>query len=318
MRKIILDVDTGTDDAVAIMLAHGHPALELVACTTVNGNTAVEHCTDNTLRVLDLIGAADIPVFQGLHRPIVRPDLPIPRAKADVGASLHGNTLPLPETALKAQEQGAVEFLIETYRSTTDEITLVPLAPLSNIAAALALYPKLVDLIPDVVIMGGCHAFGNRTASAEFNIWADPEAAAVVLSAGFRKITLVPLDATYNAALSTAQCEQLAALGTPAALAAADIIRNRIANYDRIQPIGQGGLAPVHDALAVASIVDPTILVTRFLHVEVETTGTATVGRTVIDTTFRGADRSQPANCNVAFAGDADRFAAILLEALKA
>lgn len=316
-RKVILDVDTGTDDAIAIMLAARHPDLELVACTTVNGNTSVDNCTDNTLRVLSLLGATDVPVYEGYDRPIVRSDLPIPRGKGDVGSSLHGNILPIPPATMQIRPQHAVEYLVETYRAATEEITLVPLAPLSNIAAALGVFPGLVDLVPEVVIMGGCHAFGNRTAAAEFNIWADPEAASVVINAGFPKITLVPLDATYNAALSRADCARLAAVGTAEATVAADIIGARIDNYDRIQPIGAGGLAPVHDALAVASVIDPSILETRHLHVAVETQGEHTLGRTVFDTTFRGEQRSLPANCNVAFAGDAQRFAEILISAFR-
>jgi inosine-uridine nucleoside N-ribohydrolase len=183
----------------------------------------VDHCTDKTLRVPSHIGAFDVPVYQGLSRPLVRHDLPIARAEGDVGSTLHGKTLPLPEAKMAAEATSAVEFLIETYRSTTEEITLIPVAPMSNIAAALALYLRLVDLIPEAVIMGGCHAFGNRTASAEFNIWADPEAAAMVLSAGFQKITLVPLDATYSAALSLNDCQRLESAATPASLAAASI-----------------------------------------------------------------------------------------------
>lgn len=315
-RKVILDVDTGTDDAIAIMLAACHPDLDLMGCTVVNGNTSLENCVDNTLRVLSVIEANDVPVYPGLARPIVRSDLPVPRGEGDVGSSLHGKTLPLPPSALKAQDTGAVEYLIETYRAATDPITLVPLAPLSNIAAALRLYPKLVDLVPEVVLMGGAHAFGNRTAAAEFNFWADPEAAAVVFEAGFRRITMVPLDATYDAALSKDDCSRLEAADTPQASVAADIIRKRIESYDGIQPIGNGGLAPVHDALAVASVIDPAILSTRHLHVQIETQGLHTLGRSVIDTTFRGEGRSVAPNCHVAFGGDSGRFADILLEAL--
>jgi inosine-uridine nucleoside N-ribohydrolase len=142
-RKVILDVDTGTDDAVAVMLAALHPAIELVACTTVRGNAEVEYCTDNTLRVLDHIGRGDIPVCEGLSRPLVRPNFPVPRSEEDLAGKIHGRTLGVPPTSRRKADAGAVEFLIETYRAATDEITLVPVAPLSNIAAALALEPRL-------------------------------------------------------------------------------------------------------------------------------------------------------------------------------
>lgn len=310
-RKLILDVDTGTDDAVAVMLAALHADLDLVACTTVNGNVGVDDTTDNTLRVLDFIGRKDVPVHPGLAKPIVRPDFPIPRTTDDRAGKFHGRTLPLPETRRAAAATGAVEFLIETYRDATEEITLVPVAPLSNIAAALALHPKLVDQIPEVVIMGGGHAIGNVTPSAEFNIWADPEAAAVVLSAGFRKLTLVPLDATHRALVSRADCERLRRLGTPAGEAAADLIGYRIGAHDAAQQMPVPGTTPVHDALCVGFLVEPSLLTTSRHHVAVETTGTLTVGRTVIDTHDRGGGAAQ---CDVAFDADAMRFVELLAE----
>ena len=314
-RKLILDVDTGTDDAVAIMLAALHPDLELVACTTVNGNVAVEHGTGNTLRVLDYIGRGEVPVHEGLARPLVRADFPVPRAIDDRAGRIHGRTLEVPATARAKAAAGAVEFLIEAYRAATEEIALVPVAPLSNIAAALALYPRLVDLVPEVVIMGGAHAIGNVTPSAEFNVWADPEAAAVVLGAGFRKLTLVPLDATHRALVSAADCERLRALGTPAGLAAATFIGHRIGVHDRLQPMAVAHTTPVHDALAVAYLIDPSLVTTRRLHVAVETMGALTVGRTVIDTNFRGPGVPQ---CEVAFDADARRFVELLVETFAA
>ena len=178
-RKLILDVDTGTDDAVAIMCAALHPDLDLVACTTVNGNVEVQYCTNNTLRALEFIGRGDVPVYEGLDRPLARADFPVPRAeKFDNG--VHGRELPIPDTSLRKQDGNAVDFLIDIYKNATDEIVLMPVGPLSNIAAALAVYPKLVDRVPEVIIMGGAHHKGNITPSAEFNIWADPEAAAKV------------------------------------------------------------------------------------------------------------------------------------------
>jgi inosine-uridine nucleoside N-ribohydrolase len=310
-RKLILDVDTGTDDAVAVMLAALHPALDLVACTTVNGNVEVVHCTDNTLRVLDHIGRSDIPVYEGLSRPLVRPDFPIPRSERDLAGKIHGRTLPVPPPSRRKADKPAVDFLIETYRNATDEIVLVPVAPLSNIAAALTVFPKLASLVPEVVIMGGGHAVANVTPSAEFNIWADPEAASIVLSAGFAKLTLVPLDATHRALVSRADCARLRALGTPAGKAAADFTEHRIIVHDELQRMPDGGSTPVHDALCVAFLVEPSILTTRRLNVAVETTGSLTIGRTVIDTHFRGDGTPQ---CDVAFDADGHRFVEMLAE----
>jgi inosine-uridine nucleoside N-ribohydrolase len=310
-RKLILDVDTGTDDAVAVMLAALHPALDLVGCTTVNGNVAVQYCTDNTLRVLDHVGRKDIPVYEGLARPLVRPDFPVPRVIDDRAGKFHGRTLPIPPSPRRKADAGAVEFLVETYRAATDEIILVPVAPLTNVAAALTLHPKLVDRVPEIVIMGGGHEIGNVTPSAEFNIWGDPEAAAIVFAAGWRKLTLVPLDATHRALVSYADCERLRALGTPAGTAAADFIGHRIHVYDEFQRMVVAGTTPVHDAVCVGYLVDPAIITTRRHHVAVETTGPLTVGRTVIDTHFRGGGEPQ---CDVAFDADVARFVALLLE----
>ncbi|HWA48839.1 MAG TPA: nucleoside hydrolase [Dongiaceae bacterium] len=314
-KKLILDVDTGTDDAVAIMLAALHPALELVGCTTVNGNAPVQYCTDNTLRVLDHIGRGDIPVHEGAARPLVRPDFPIPRDQDDLAGKIHGKTLPIPATTRRRADASAVEFLIETYRNATDEITLVPVAPLTNIAAAILLDPKVAERVPEIVIMGGGHEIGNVTPAAEFNIWGDPEAAAIVFATKFRKMTLVPLDATHQALVSYADCEKLRALDTPAGRAAADFIGHRIEVHDEIQKMAVAGTTPVHDAVCVGSLVDPSIITTRRLHVAVETTGVLTVGRTVIDTHFRSGQTPQ---CDVAFDADAGKFLALLLQTFAA
>ena len=295
-RKLILDVDTGTDDAVAIMLAALHPDLDLIGCTTANGNHDVERCTDNTLRVLNHIGRRDIPVYEGLRRPLARSEFPGPRFRHDIA----NPDFPLPATNLSKADGGAVEYLIETYRATTEEITLVPVAPLTNIAAALALDPKFVDRVPEVIIMGGGHSLGNETPSAEFNIWCDPEAAAVVFRAGFRKITLVTLDATVQGKLTELECHQLASSGSSAGRAVVDLIGQEV---------------PIHDAVCVASIIDPEVISTRRLNVDVEVSGPLTVGRTVIDT--RRHSDNVP-NCDVAMGMSAARFARIVLETFAA
>jgi inosine-uridine nucleoside N-ribohydrolase len=295
------------------MMAALHPMLELVGVTTVNGNVVVEHCTDNSLRVLDFIGRSDIPVYEGLNRPLVRADFPIPRAiKKSTG--VHGTELDVPPATSRKQNKSAVEFLIETYRAATEEIVLVPTGPLSNIAAAIALDPGFVDRVPEVVLMGGAHHHGNVTPSAEMNIWADPEASASVFAAGFRKLVCVPLDATHQALVSKADCETMAAMGTPAGTAAARFIGRRIGAYDANQPTGEPGAAPVHDALCVAYLVDPSVITTRFLHVAIETQGALTVGRTVVDTNFRGEGKP---NCHFAFAADRRKFVAMMLETLR-
>jgi inosine-uridine nucleoside N-ribohydrolase len=309
-QKLILDVDTGTDDAVALMLAALHPDLELIAATTVNGNVPVDYCTENSLRVFDHIGVP-VPVYEGVDRPIERDDFPVPRGDIQSSNAVHGGYLDIPPSTSSKQSTGAIDFLIETYRAATEEIILVPVGPLSNVATALLKEPRLKDLIPELVIMGGANRYGNVTPRAEFNVWADPEAARVVINSGIPKITLVPLDATHQALVSLDDCAALRALGTPAANAAATFTERRIQGYDTTQPMKRPHAAPVHDALAVASIVDPGVITTHRLHVDVETTGELTVGETVVDTNFRS--RREP-NVDVALDADERRFVAMLLE----
>ena len=308
--KLILDVDTGTDDAVALMLGALHPDLELVAATTVNGNVPVETCTENSLRVFDHIGRA-VPVYEGVAKPIARDDFPVARSDIRSSRAVHGGYLDIPPATSRRQAAGAVEFLIETYRAATEPIVLVPVGPMSNIATAFTAEPRMRDLVPELVIMGGANRHGNVTPRAEFNVWADPEAARIVLGSGVRTITLVPLDATHKALVSLDDCAALRTLGTAAGGAAASFTERRIAGYDRTQPMGRPNAAPVHDALAVASIVDPAVVSTAFLHVDVETRGELTVGETVIDTNHRGDGKP---NVHVAFDADEARFVALLLE----
>jgi inosine-uridine nucleoside N-ribohydrolase len=309
-RKLILDVDTGTDDAVALMLAALHPDLELVAATTVNGNNPVVNCTDNTLRVFDLLGV-DIPVHEGMATPMVRDDFPIPREVIHEKGSMHGLELPIPKARSAKRSQRAVEFLVETYLAATEPIALVPVGPLTNIAMAIKLEPRIVERIPETIIMGGGHEVGNTTPSAEFNIWVDPEAAKVVFGAGLRNVVVMPLDATHRALVSLDDCRRMRESGTPAGRAAADFIDRRIAAYDDLQPMAVAHTAPVHDALCIAYLVDPTVVSGRRVHVDVETHGDATVGRTVMDT--HGVSGKEP-NAFVAFDADAPKFVSMLIE----
>jgi inosine-uridine nucleoside N-ribohydrolase len=309
--KLILDVDTGTDDAVALMFAALHPELELVAATTVNGNVPVALCTENSLRVFDFIGA-DVPVYEGARRPMLRPDFPVPR-ETGRESGIHGEYLDLPPAKSKKQEKRAVDFLIDTYLSADgEEIVLVPVGPLTNIALAIAVEPRIVERIPRTIIMGGGHEIGNVTPAAEFNVWADPEAAKVVLTSGLRNLTLVPLDATHKALITLDDCRRLRELGTPAGEATATVIERRIAGYNAYQPMAIPDAAPVHDALCVAAIVDPSVITTGTFHADVETSGELTVGRTVIDTHRRR--RGVEPNGEVALDADAPKFVRMLME----
>lgn len=311
-RRIVMDVDTGTDDAVAIMFAALHPDIDLVAVTTVNGNVPLEQTTDNTLRVLEWIGRGDIPVYAGMNKQVARQDFPAPRAKRR-DPKVHMPVLPLPEPKGSRHAKSAPQFLVDGFTAEPG-MTLVAVAPMSNLATAIALDPAFVGNVGELVIMGGGIFRSNMTASAEFNIWADPEAASVVFSAGFSKITLIPLDATHQARISLAQCAALRELDTPASKAAAEVIEFRINGYQLNAVNGEiPDSAPVHDALCIAALLDPSVIERRRVNVVVETSGEFTIGATIIDHAF--LTKREP-NCDVAFGADADKFFKLLSETL--
>jgi len=306
--KVILDVDTGTDDAVALMVAALSPDIELLGATTVNGNTTLDYTTENTLRVFDWIGMPQVPVYRGVDRPMARPQV-----HRGMATRIHGDLLDLPPPSKATLKPGhAVDWLIETYLDSAGDIVLCPVGPLTNIAMAIQKEPRIVEAIPEIVIMGGAHDHGNMTASAEFNIWLDPEAARIVVNCG-RPIRMVPLDATHRALVSIDDAARLRALGTPAGEAAARFVLKRIDGYDATQPMHRANAAPVHDALAVCAIIDPSILTTHEIPVDVEVHAELSLGRTVCDFRFRSG---KPANVIFAMDADEPKFVAMLLEIL--
>lgn len=311
MRTIILDVDTGNDDAVAIMMAGLHPDIRLAGCTTVAGNLPVARTTENTLRVLNHIGRTDVPVFQGLGAPFAPRPFPTPAAFVSSAAPVHQEELALRPSPAHVQDTPAVEWLVETLRNTTEAITLVPVGPLTNIAAALTIAPEIVQSVDEIVIMGGSASHGNETPQAEFNIYQDPVAAHVVINAGFEQLTLVTLDATRKARVSAAQCRELEGLGTPAATATAQVLDYYIrGNTDKASES-----AAVHDALCVAYLLDPAVIDVARLHVAVDTVGFHTYGRTLIDLTGIGG---QTPNASVALNADPHTFFELLRSTLAA
>jgi inosine-uridine nucleoside N-ribohydrolase len=283
--RFILDCDTGSDDAIAIFAATAHPELELVAITTVNGNVALDHVTENTLRVLDHVGAR-VPVYVGAARPFMRPDFPIPRAILNEGSDFQKAHLDFPASVSTVGAGNAVSFLIDAYLDDSNaDVTLVATGPLTNVALALATEPRLAERIPRLVIMGGAQANGNVTAAAEFNIWVGPEAAEAVLSAGIRDVVIVPLDATHSAPLSNLDCDEFEKIGTPAAMGTARLIRHRL-EHDQAAMDGRDAVSsPVHDPMCVAYLVRPDIFTKSVqAFVGVETTGSRTLGELVVDT----------------------------------
>ncbi|MCC6905061.1 MAG: nucleoside hydrolase [Anaerolineae bacterium] len=316
MTRIILDVDTGTDDAAAIMFAALHTGLELVALTTVNGNVPLDYTTDNTLRIVDFLGLS-APVYAGMPAPLVRPN-PTRRPESFPTPSVWGDTLDLPPAHSSPRPAHAVDFLIEYYMGPAGpETILVGLGPLTNIAAALKKQPHLTRRIPALYVMGGGHAAGNVDSApgSEFNIWVDPHAAAVVFASGIERIALFPLDATHRACVTPADCDALEQAGTPVGQAAARFLRKRIHAYNMVQPLERPDTAPVHDALTVAAIVEPGLVQTEHLYVDVEVIPGLAFGRTMIDVLRRGNQRP---NTQVALGADEAAFISLLRRVLGA
>jgi len=302
---VVLDCDPGHDDALAITLALARPELDVLGITTVGGNAPLAETTRNTLRILALLGRPDVPVAAGLASPLMRP--------LEIAAEVHGTTgldgADLPEPASKVRPEGALEFLRATLEAAPVPVTLIPTGPLTNIAALLLAHPGLAPSIAHVCLMGGAMREGNWTPAAEFNTWVDPEAARIVFRSGL-PITMVGLDVTHRALFREPDITRLLALGTPVARVFADLL-HFFARF-HADRYGWDG-SPIHDAVAVAHVAVPGLVRTERYHVDVETTGEITRGRTVVDS--RGVP-GLPRNVDVAIEIDRDRFVDLLIEAV--
>ena len=298
-QRIILDCDPGIDDALAIAFAHGHPGIELVGITTVAGNVGLAKTTANALAVSEFVGAAGTPVTAGCAGPLLRPALDARNVHGDSG--LGGAVLP-PTTASPAPGH-AIDYIVDTVGAAPGEITLVATGPLTNIGLALTREPRLATWVKDFVIMGGSASRGNMNHAAEFNIWADPEAAAIVFRAGWT-VRMIGLDVTLRAQATFAVQERMRGLGA----LGAELLLPALAQYqDSHDTTGE---PPVHDVCAIVSIADPSVFSYTPALVQVETHGTLTSGMTVTDFT-----PSDSHNTQVAMAVDADRFWTTVLDA---
>ena len=318
MQKVILDVDTGTDDAVAIMLAALSKDLDLLGVCSVNGNRGIEFTTENTLRVVEYLGLADkIPVYKGCSPPLVSTLTPgrrdgIPATGSMDKNNIHGDYVELPPATIKPQEEHAVFWLIDTLMKSEGDIILIPVGPLTNIAMALRIEPRIADKIQSIMIMGGGYREVNITPSAEFNFWVDPEAAKIVIDSGC-DITIVPLDATHKAVLSLDDADELEKDGGAAGKATASFIRHRQAGYKIWQPMEDINTVPIHDALAVCAVIDANVLqdVTS-TYVDIDIAGGASDGMSICDIDKRYKDKEE--NAKVALSADKDLFAKMVKE----
>ncbi len=296
-KKIILDCDPGHDDALAIMLAHGNEQIDLLAVTTVSGNQSLEKVTRNARVVATVIGMTDVPIAAGADCPLVRE--PIYAAMIHGESGLDGPVLPEPTVALDGRH--AVDLIIETImESAPGEITLVGIGPATNLALALRREPAIARRVREVVLMAGAHSRGNITPAAEFNVYADPHATAVVLQAAW-DVTLVGLDLTHQATATDDVRSRIAAIGTAPARFAFELLDSYAASYRSVHDLPA---PPVHDPCAVAYLIDPEVMTTRPAHVVVELTGEHTLGMTVTDF----SERSGARNAVVGMTLDRSRF----------
>ncbi|QGG96208.1 nucleoside hydrolase [Actinomarinicola tropica] len=305
-RPVIIDTDPGIDDAMAIAVALASPELDVLALTTVHGNHEVDVTTANALRILDLLERADVPVVAGAGGPIGRPSTP--PATFVHGDDALGDVGYPPSTRSAVRDVDAATFIVDTVRARPGEVTLVPIGPLTNLALALEIEPRLAQLVDRVVVMGGAARVpGNITPTAEANIWSDPEAAEVVFGAGW-PITMIGLDVTHQVTATTAWIDALTGAGTPAAR----IVVETAPVYLRFHR-DTDGLEGIHchDAAAVAWMLRPDLFTTEALPVVVST-GDGTDGATVVD----GAPRGRPL-VDVAVGVDADAVLALLDERLR-
>ncbi len=303
---IILDCDPGIDDALAIVFAHGHPGIDLLGLTTVAGNAGLVKTTANALAVCEYIGAGEVSVTAGCAGPLLRPAFDARHVHGESG--LGGAKLPAPKATAAAGH--AVDYIIDTIGSARGEITLVATGPLTNIALAVKREPRLADWVREFVIMGGSAGRGNVTPAAEYNMWADPEAAAAVFRAGWT-VTVLGLDVTMRTGASPAVQERmrgLGALGTELLLPALD-------RYESQARAGSEGVLtgpPVHDVCAVAWVADPGLFGVRPAWIGVETAGRLTSGMTVTDfeapKVAAQGDQTAAGNAQVAMSIDVDRF----------
>lgn len=268
--KVLIDTDPGIDDALALTLAHAAGELEILGVTTVGGNVDLKHTTGNARKLREYLGFRDVPVAAGSPGALLR--------RYERAADVHGPTglgnVVLPEATLPLDGRHAADFIIDTLAAHPGEVTLIAIGPLTNIALAVHKEPRVVEWARDFVIMGGSYTRGNHTPAAEFNVVADPEAAAMVFDAGWT-VTMVGLDLTHQARANPAVRDRISGLGR----LAEELLIPCLTYYDTDNPEGPA----VHDVCAVAHVLSPGLLECVPARVDVETTGRFTTGMTVTD-----------------------------------
>ncbi|MDO5724556.1 MAG: nucleoside hydrolase [Flaviflexus sp.] len=305
MKRVILDCDPGHDDAIALFLAAGNPEIEVAAITTVGGNQSLDKVTRNALGLATLAGL-DCPVAAGASRPLV--------AEPQTAGEIHGESgldgVVLPSPAMSLDPRHGAQVIVDTIMSAEPgEITLVPTGPLTNIALALRLEPAIAERVAEVSLMGGGAREGNWSPVAEFNIVVDPEAADAVFSAPW-PLTMVGLDATHQALLTGEVIDRIRALDTDISRFVVDLfdffIKTNLTEQGFPDP-------PLHDPVALARVIDPSVTSCKRTPIHVELTGTHTRGMTV---TELRPWIEEPASTSVALGLDADRLWDLIVDAI--
>ncbi|CAD5498442.1 ribosylpyrimidine nucleosidase [Escherichia coli] len=278
-RKIILDCDPGHDDAIAMMMAAKHPAIDLLGITIVAGNQTLDKTLINGLNVCQKL-EINVPVYAGMPQPIMRQQI--------VADNIHGETGldgPVFEPLTRqAESTHAVKYIIDTLMASDGDITLVPVGPLSNIAVAMRMQPAILPKIREIVLMGGAYGTGNFTPSAEFNIFADPEAARVVFTSG-----------------------------VPLVMMGLDLTNQTVCTPDVIARMERAG-GPVHDATCIGYLINPDGIKTQEMYVEVDVNSGPCYGRTVCDEL---GVLGKPANTKVGITIDTDWFWGLVEECVR-
>ncbi len=304
-RPLIVDCDPGQDDAVALLMAFAAPEeLDLLGITAVAGNVPLALTESNARRVRDLGGRPDMPVYAGCPRPMMREPVTAERIHGPTGI----DGADLPEPSRPAEAAHAVDFLVETLLAVPEPVTLATLGPLTNIALAIVKNPAILANVREIVAMGGAIGTGNVTASAEFNIFADPHAAHVVFEAG-APLTMIGLDVTHQAIATPPRLEAIRALGTDPAAAVCGMLD--LYGAKNMTAYHHG--APLHDPCVIACLLRPELFEGREMRVDIDTADGPCFGRTVCD--IRGRS-GRLANARVLERIDADGFFTLLTERL--
>lgn len=303
---ILYDCDPGHDDAIALVMAHRSPEIELLGVTTTCGNAELERTTANAIRVLDFLGATDVPVAAGCARPLARP---LVLGTADGPSGMDGSPY-LPEPKRGPIAQHAVDFLAEKLAAAAEPMTVVATGPLTNIGLLVLKHPDVLSKIKELIWMGGVfYRKSEIITPTEFNAFCDPESLKIVLDSGV-PITMVGLDVTMQVLIEAEQYEELGKIDTQLGKLVMDWLRF----YEKLHRNSMGVGGAMHDPLALALVIDPTLVRTKPVHIGVDLNGTYTFGATVADF---WKERGEPCNARIAYEVDADRFFKLMFDLLR-